>query len=156
MDLWHGNMAQMLFPQENKCTMYSVQYISHSFIYQVIESKYSLKYRNILPAELAHAQKYMSTMFISLNLMKERNCPLFCCCLIRIFSRRVYWTRRQTYICCWWTCEEERLSVTVATVGKHHSHGNVDANATECFSAHSIRKSWKKHFSNPKLVVHHS
>lgn len=55
MDIWNGNMAQMLFPQENKCTMYSVQYISYGYIYQVIESEYSWTYNDILRAELAHA-----------------------------------------------------------------------------------------------------
>lgn len=69
-------MAQMLFPQGNKCTMYSVQYISYSYIYQVIESEYSLTYNDNLRAELAHAQKYMSTMFISLNLIKGREIPV--------------------------------------------------------------------------------
>lgn len=147
MDIWNGNMAQMLLPQENKCTMYSVQYISHS--YPDIESRYSLKYHDILQAELAHTQKYASMMFISLNLIKTGkkfpsvfDCYYYCYCLIRIFSRRVYWTRPQTYICSWWTFEEERLSVTVVTVGKHHSHGNADANPCQrlFFSSFSI---WK-------------
>lgn len=41
----------MLLPQENKCTqyyMYSVQYISHSYIYQVIEYEYFLTYNDII------------------------------------------------------------------------------------------------------------